>query len=161
MKNLLNVFMVAGTFLSLSAFAGEIPLGRALETATLSKADHGPTVLPRLETLTLHESAANPKQLVFVAVEDTGIRCITTPCPSSQTTQYRVTSVEQVDAQTKKYVAWQVLTNIPPNVRIAPRVMTVVDFAGFQQQWSVHVTNRLPGGAANYVGYPQPAEEIE
>lgn len=62
----------------------------------------------------------------FTLTEDTGIRCVTTPCPSSKETQFDITRI-RFTRRGVEYEAVEVLKNIPPHVRIARRTLTVVE----------------------------------
>lgn len=100
----------------------------------------------------------------FTLVEDTGIRCIMAPCPSSVDTKFVVTNVEETGRETVKYTAVEVLKNIPANVRIAPRWLFVTESSmelvapgggGFMRRevWNVQV-KPFATGSRYYYGNP-------
>ena len=156
MKSFVSVVTLASTLFGFSAQAMRpllpIKLGNAVAKADLVAQQQA---LPQADKITMYENSNLSELPVFSVVEDTGIRCIQAPCPSERTTLFVVQKVEEVDAQTTKYVAFERLANIPPFVRIAFRKLEVVESRGLQAQWDVLITNRLPGQDRRYIGYPE------
>lgn len=68
------------------------PFERPVGTVHLSQID-GDGRYPRPEALTLNRFNTSKTYTSFKLVEDTGIRCVTTPCPSETTTKFNVTNV--------------------------------------------------------------------
>lgn len=104
----------------------------------------------------------------FTMHEDTGIRCVTTPCPSVRRVQFRITNIEHSfhNADVVRYEAVEVLKNIPPHVRIARRQLFVTESSmelvapgggGFTRRtmWQVQVKMH-PNNSIMY--YAQPTE---
>ena len=115
----------------------------------------------------------------FTLVEDTGIRCVTTPCPSTKVTQFNVKSIvgSLHGSDVVRYEAVEVLKNIPPHVRIAPRRLNVTESSmelvrpgggGFMRRmmWEAEVESfsqpaRLYTGTPKAVPTIASAEEIQ
>ncbi len=78
--------------------------------------------------LTLNQRDDSKEPTSFTLQEDTGIRCITAPCPSTRNIQFTITSIKQVlHSDVVTYEAVEVLKNIPPHVRIARRHLKVTE----------------------------------
>lgn len=115
---------------------------------------------PVAEHLTLNKQDGAAKPTSFKMVEDTGLRCITTPCPSHVTTTWRITDVESAGGGSVLYKAVENL--FPrPNVRLMPpRRLQVIDHTRnitervFTHLWEVKIEGR--GTERSYVGKPAP-----
>ncbi len=95
----------------------------------------------------------------FTLTEDTGIRCVTAPCPSTKETMFEITGVHATRTGVI-YEATEVLTNIPPHVRIARRGMRVTEVHGRRTSWNVEV---MPFSAPTdrYFAYPTEVNTIQ
>lgn len=77
--------------------------------------------------LTLNKRDGEENFTTFTLTEDTGIRCFTTPCPSSKDTFFKIDRIITGRSGEPMYEATEILNDIPAHVRIVPRKMTVVE----------------------------------
>jgi hypothetical protein len=163
MKNLLALALIVTSFAQADFVPGR---ERAVMRAKLSQIE-GLATFPRATSLSLNKIDGVQKPSSFTLVEDTGIRCVTAPCPSEKTTKFKIVNISNPirNADKVTYEAIEVLTNIPANVKIAPRKLTVVETSmelvapggnGFQRRlyWEVQVLS-FPNDSAVYTGNPQ------
>ncbi len=124
MKKTGFLFAVLAVVAALPSFADfrpgfERPIYKAtLETRHLN--------YPRAELLTMTKQDGARFATGFTLVEDTGIRCVTTPCPSSHTSQWRIdprTGRKVLPGGTVVYTAVERVRH--PS--IAARVLTLTD----------------------------------
>ena len=80
---------------------------RPVKTAQLEQIE-GDGRYPRPTELTMNKQDGALNATSFTLVEDTGLRCITTPCPSSKTTQFRVTQANTLRNGSVRYLATSV-----------------------------------------------------
>lgn len=163
-----NIMMVTMTVLGLCQSADAvIRLGweRPKMRANLELVDG--LKFPRALSLTLNQRDEAKEPTTFVMVEDTGIRCVTVPCPSKATTVFRIERVIPSfhRRDVVRYEAIEILKNIAPNVRLAPRRLFVTESSmeliapegqGFQVRtiWEVEVVS-FPDKTQVYGGYPE------
>lgn len=85
-----------------------------------------PIDVRRATYLTMNQASSAAEPTSFTLQEDTGIRCVMAPCPSTVETTFEITRIiySMVNGPTR-YEAREVLRNIPPHVRIAPRTLLV------------------------------------
>jgi hypothetical protein len=124
-----------------------------------------PVAGPIANFLTLNRRDESQVATSFTLTEDTGIRCVVAPCPSSKTTNFVVVKVTPaLRRATVEYHAVEVLTNIPPHVKMAPRRLHVTESqmelvapggGGFISNtiWQVRVTS-FPNKLHVYEGRP-------
>ena len=142
----------------------------------------GTKLAPTGDTMTSHELRAfhltinkrdGAKAVTsFTMTEDTGIRCITTPCPSSKKTVFMITNIKpSFHGESIRYEATEKLVNIRPNVRIAPRKLEVTETSmelvvpgggGFMRRtyWEVQV-DAFGKPLQTYTGKPKPIATIQ
>lgn len=170
MKNL-SFLAVAGLMISQIATAvvttdWERPIKGASLTEIIGTK---PVAGRRAIYLSLNQLDGAEDVTTFTLHEDTGIRCITAPCPSTVEVEFKIDDVV-ANGHGTRYIAYEVLKNIPPNVRIARRKLIVDESSmelvapgnnGFMQRemWSVQVQS--PGrGSLFYYGQPTPVATI-
>lgn len=163
MKNLIAMALVVTGIANADFRLGwERPIMRANLTRVESS-----TAYPNAQTLTINKQDGNKRPTSFTLTEDTGLRCITTPCPSFATTEFKIVDISSSlrHSDSVRYEAIEVLENIPANVRLAPRRLTVLESSmeivapgggGFQRRilWDVQVET-FSGQTAIYSGRPQ------
>lgn len=116
---------------------------------------------PVAEELTLHQRDGAKDKTLFSLVEDTGLRCITTPCPSHVTSLFTITKIQKIDAQTVKYFAKELpRVDVNGSIYNGLRKLEVVDFVGERQQWNLTIKEDSRK-ARKYVGYPEGVPTIE
>ena len=99
---------------------------RAVKRAQLELVS-GPR-FPLGRTLSLNKMDGNVKPVSFTMLVDTGIRCITAPCPSAATIEFTIVNIAPgFHGDVVRYEAIEKLKNIPANVRIAPRKLFVTE----------------------------------
>lgn len=121
---------VAALMLATAAQATSLrPLELPIMRGNLTPVQGTGFTLPRPMTLTQNQSVYADEPTSFTLVEDTGIRCIMAPCPSQKTTKFKITDIVPAlhNSDVVRYEAIEVLKNIPPNVRIAPRRLSVTE----------------------------------
>lgn len=163
MKNL-SYFAVAGLMIGNLASAVSVPgWERPIKEAELHYIVPTKPVEGLLANhLTLNQLDEANEPTTFTLQEDTGIRCITTPCPSTKNTEFRIDTIEHQGRDGVRYVATEVLKNIPPHVRIARRTLIVNESnmelvapggGGFMQRtmWDVEV-KRFAAPSHRYYG---------
>jgi len=163
MKNL-SFLAVAGLLLGNLASAIEVPgWERPIKEAQLHYiAPTKPVDGLKAYHLTMNQLDEAAEPTSFTLQEDTGIRCITTPCPSTRDTEFKIDTITHEGHDTVQYVATEVLKNIPPHVRIARRTIIVNESnmelvapggGGFTQRtmWDVEV-KRFGAQSARYYG---------
>lgn len=139
----LSLFAVAALTVASVASAVFVPgwerpiMGAQLHFVFPAKPIPGSKVLATHLVLNQRDEASEPTS--FTLTEDTGIRCITTPCPSSKETQFNITRVKPTRLGVI-YEAVEVVKNPPANVRIARRTLTVLESdAADRTTWNVQV----------------------
>ena len=121
--------------------------------------------------LTLNQLDEATEPTTFTLQEDTGIRCITTPCPSSRNVEFKINQILHERRDGVRYVATEILKNIPPHVRIVPRTLIVKESTmelvapgggGFMQRtmWNVEV-RRFNDETHHYYGEVQDVYTIQ
>lgn len=125
---------------------------RPIQTAQLTTNSN---TIERVMSLTMNRQDGVRQPTSFTALVDTGIRCVTTPCPSTRYVQFRITNIQRFGAQVV-YTAIENLV-VPPGV-VGPiaKFMTVTASHGV---WSVEVNHF--GRTTLYQGYPQPVATIQ
>lgn len=116
--------------------------------------------------LTMHKRDDSEAATTFTLVEDSGIRCNRAPCPSTKNTTFVVTGVHSSfhRGDSTRYVAREVLKNIRPNERRAPRTLNLTESSmelvapgggGFLRRtiWEVEVES-FAKPAMTYYGRP-------
>lgn len=164
----LTMLAAAGVMLSTMAMAGTEIVAKSSPLKEIV----GTKPVPGLRAFHLDLNRDDQgKYSSFTLKEDTGIRCVVAPCPSSKDTKFTINQVIVDRRDTVRYQATEVLTNIPPNVRIVPRKMEVVESSmelvapgggGFmrREMWNVRVTT-FPNTSIYYAGSPKSAETLE
>lgn len=129
--------LVAVAMVSLSAFGVHRPgWERPVYNVPLEQID-GDGRYPRPTNLMINKQSVAKQFTSFKLVEDTGVRCITTPCPSEQTTVFYVTGVSKNRGGSTIYEA-STLRSFPLGI-VVPKPGTVVRTI----QLFDHSTNRL------------------
>ncbi|MEZ4751265.1 MAG: hypothetical protein R3B54_11785 [Bdellovibrionota bacterium] len=143
MKKLGLLAISLTVFVSASSFGIYDPTWeRPVQRAGLTEAfTHEAFEYPVAVELTLHKRDGERKSTLFSLTEDTGIRCVMAPCPSSVTSLFQIVGVRRIDRMRVEYKAVEV-PHIEGNGKIVNggRSLEVLDFAGFQQQWNVRVS---------------------
>lgn len=117
----------------------------------------GSSVPPRAVTLTMNHSESSGNQgSSFVLVEDTGIVCVTAPCPTRKKAYFHVL---QAMENKSNVIDYQAIEMNPENGR--SRTMYVSDFATHwlkpEKRWQVTIMTGQAGDASrSYVGYYVP-----
>ncbi len=123
--------------------------------------------------LTMNKRDDSSEPTSFTLQEDTGIRCITVPCPSTRDVQFKITAILPAihNHDVLRYEAIEVLKHIPANVRIARRHLTVTESSmelvapggnGFMRRevWDVEVAP-FAQNSQFYYGNPQALASIQ
>lgn len=144
------------------------PLELPILRGTLTTVAQGPIAHLRAMSLTQNQSVYADEPTSFTLVEDTGIRCIMAPCPSQVSTKFKITDIVPAlhNSDVVRYEAVEVLKNIPPHVRIAPRRLTVTESSmelvapgggGFMRRlyWDVEIY-RFNSDPQRYSSNPKP-----
>lgn len=170
----LSFLAVAGLLVTSLANAIEVPgwerpiMGAALNYIVPTKPVEG----LRAQYLTLNQQDGAEQPTSFTLTEDTGIRCVVAPCPSTRETEFTIQSIDYSRrADSVRYVAVEVLKNIPPHVRIARRQLIVNESSmelvapggdGFMRRtiWQVEV-RRFAQPSHNYYGTAEPLASIQ
>lgn len=131
-----------------------------------------PQVGAKATYMTLNQQDESVKPTSFTMVEDTGIRCIQAPCPSTREVEFKITAIiPALHSDAVRYEAIEVLKNIPANVRIARRQLFVTESSmelvdphgqGFSRKtvWEVEV-QRVTGESMMYYGNPEALASIQ
>ena len=165
---LLSTLAVAGLLATTVAKADVNPnwerpfMGGALTEIVGTK----PVIGARANYMTINQRDNASEPTSFTMHEDTGIRCITAPCPSTRVVEFKITKINQRfhRGDTVQYEAVEVLKNIPPHVRIARRHLIVTESSmelvapggnGFTRRtvWDVQV-KQFSAGSIHYYSYP-------
>jgi hypothetical protein len=155
MKSVLSLLVLVTAF---SAQAVVRPgWERPIAQARLIAVD-GKLAYPQPESLTLNRrDGILKKASSFTLVEDTGVRCFTTPCPSSVTTQFKIVSIDRDKYNSIVYQAVEVKT-LPNTIGPMKRVLTVIDRrqdnGNYEFGWEVSL--RHYGHAREFRGNPTP-----
>ncbi len=170
MKSNLLGSLVLVALTSFSAF-GIVRPGweRPIKKAQLEQIE-GDGRYPRPSELTMNKQDGAPKATSFTLVDDTGIRCITTPCPSSKTTEFSVTQVTTLPHGSVKYVATSARRLIMGIIAPVPghqtpvRTIEVLDhsnnnIARHKYQWVLSYTTLM--GHFQYGGNPEGVMTIQ
>ncbi len=105
MKNGMKLGLVAVALMSVSAFADFRP-GRVRPISKIQLEQiEGDGRYPLPVELTVNKQDGATGVAGFTLLEDKGLRCVTTPCPSHQTTQFHVTNVSKSRAGSIVYTA--------------------------------------------------------
>jgi len=169
----LSYLAIAGLMVANFAAAIDVPgWERPIQGAELTLAEDSGAVDHVATYLTLNQQDGATSPTSFTLTEDTGIRCITTPCPSSREVGFTITGpAKRVGFDTIQYHAVEVLKDIPPHVRIARRHLTVTESSmelvapgggGFTRRtyWQVEV-KPFAQETQVYYGNPEPLASIQ
>lgn len=126
---------------------------RPIQKAQLEQVE-GNRYYPQPQELTMNKRDGSRVPTSFLLTEDTGIRCITTPCPSESKTSFTITHVQPLGGGSVKYTAY---TNVTPGRATLPamRALEVVDHSKnvttglIENVWEVYV------GGRKFVGNPE------
>jgi hypothetical protein len=149
---------------SLSAF-GVVRPGweRPVAKAELSQIE-GDGRYPRPTTLTKNKQDGAKEATSFTLVEDTGLRCITTPCPSHKTTVFHVLNVKRARTGRVEYTASTdkpfLVGIIAPKPGHVVRKITVIDYTNDtvsdpKYTWILKLKGK--NGMQEFGGNPEPA----
>ncbi len=165
MKNLLAIVSVWTAFVTVAGADFRLGRIRPIMRAQLSLVEGD--FFPRARTLALNKQDELQEPSSFTLVEDTGIRCIMAPCPSEKVTQFRIEEIGHSfhNFDVIRYEAVEIFTNIPRNVRMAPRRLYVTESSmelvgingeGFERRttWDVELTSFSRKTQA-YTGNPE------
>jgi len=105
MKNGMKLGLAVVTLMSVSAFADFRP-GRVRAVAKIQLEQiENDGLYPQAEQLLVNKADGKPQIVGFTLIEDTGLRCVTTPCPSSKTTHFYVTNISKKKSGSIVYTA--------------------------------------------------------
>ncbi len=151
-----------------SAFGGIRPIGERPYAKVRLEQIEGDGRYPRPTELTINRRDRSIDAASFLLVEDTGLRCITTPCPSHKTSKFHVTKVFRTKDGSVLYTA----NNTPVLITgiIAPgpghvdRTIQVADHSNnrrlrFKFPWILKLQGKFE--AATYGGHPELINTIQ
>lgn len=127
--------------------------------------DGGASEYPAVEALVMNKRDGSEHATSFTLIEDTGIRCITAPCPSQKESKFIVSRVSIAkNGGSTLYDALEVLEVEPGMIGPMARRLTLMDHTTnglreFDPAWIVTIQHF--GTRQTYVGNPEPLYTIQ